>query len=100
MDPNTELQVIRFLDEEGRLKQFPSKKTMRDAVLLYLHEKFEDGRDYTEKEVNAVLTEWSTIGDYFLLRRELVDSGLLGRTPNGGRYWKNKPATESDEGNE
>jgi hypothetical protein len=89
MDQNTEQTVNRFLDEDGKVKQLPSKRSMRDAVLLYMHGKFEEGRDYTEKEVNAVITDWSTIGDYFLLRRELIDSRLLGRTANGSRYWKN-----------
>ena len=83
--------IMRFLDGQGRVKQMPSKLLMRRAVLLYLHAKFETDKDYSEKEVNALLAQWSTIGDYVLLRRELVDSRLLLRLPNGSRYWKNIP---------
>lgn len=78
----------RFLDEEGMIKQLPSKKEARLIVLAYLAEKFEAGKDYTEKQVNAIIDSWHTFGDYFLLRRELIDSGLMKRMSDGSRYWK------------
>ncbi len=84
----------RFLDEEARIKQLPAKKEARIVVLAYLAKKFEAGRDYTEKQVNAIIDSWHTFGDYFLLRRELIDSGLLKRTPDGARYWKKENADE------
>jgi hypothetical protein len=84
----------RFLDDEGNIKQLPSKKDARLVVLSYLAEKFEVGRDYTEKEVNAIIDGWHTFGDYFLLRRELIDSGLMRRTRDGARYWKEEKAEE------
>ena len=80
--------VARFVDTEGRVCQLPMKRDKRCLVLAYLAEKFDFGRDYTEKEVNALLTEWHTFDDFFLLRRELVDSGLLARERNGSRYWR------------
>lgn len=78
----------RFLDEEGKIKQLPAKKEARHIVLAYLAEKFETDRDYSEKEVNAVIDSWHTFGDYFLLRRELIDSGLMRRERDGSRYWR------------
>ena len=60
----------------------------RYAVLVYLSEHFEKDRIYEEWEVNAVCGEWHTFGDYFLLRRELVESGLLCRKRDGSAYWK------------
>ncbi len=78
--------IKRFLDEDGRIKQFPAKHRPRQLVLEYLAEKFEAGRDYTEKEVNAVISEWHTFGDYFILRRELVDRGFMERERDGSRY--------------
>ncbi len=78
----------RFLDEEGKIKQLPAKKEARLTVLAYLAEKFEAGRDYTEKEVNTIIDSWHTFGDYFLLRRELIDSALMQREPDGSRYWR------------
>ncbi len=84
----------RFIDEEGKIKQLPAKKEPRLAVLSYLAEKFETNRDYTEKEVNAIIDSWHTFGDYFLLRRELIDWGLMRRERDGSRYWKEKEKEE------
>lgn len=80
--------LVRFLDSEGRVKIWPSKVAVKLLVLEYISEKFEIGRDYSEREVNAVLNEWHTFRDYFLLRRGIVDAGFLKRTKDGSRYWK------------
>ncbi len=80
--------IKRFLDSSGKITQLPQKQSFRVAALIYLSEKFENNRDYTEKEVNEICEEWHTFGDYFLLRRELVDNGLLFRESNGSRYWR------------
>jgi hypothetical protein len=84
--------VKRFIDEEGKIAQLPAKGAPRLDVLEYLAEKFETGRDYKEKEVNAIIIAWHTFEDYFLLRRELIDHKLLKRTPDGSRYWKEEIA--------
>lgn len=81
-------ELQRFLDEEGKLKQLPAKRSMQLLAFSYLAEKFETGKDYTEHEVNAILSSWHTFGDYFALRRGLIESGLLQRLPNGSKYWK------------
>ncbi len=85
-----EKKIIPFLDENERIKQLPAKFQTKLAVLEYLASKFEIDRDYTEKEVNLMVDNWSTLGDCFLLRRELVDNELLGRTKNGSSYWRIK----------
>lgn len=82
--------IDRFLDEEGRLKQFPAKHTMKQAAYEYIASKFEYDVDYTEYEVNSIISRWHTFGDYFLLRRGLVESGWLVRLRDGSKYWKNK----------
>lgn len=46
-----------------------------------LIDRFEFGRDYSEKEVNEVLA--AVYDDYAILRRYLVDTGRLGRDPYG-----------------
>ncbi len=86
----------RFLDEEGKIKQLPVKKEVRFVVLAYLAEKFLTDRDYTEKEVNGIIDRWHTFGDYFVLRRELIDNGLLCRTSNGAKYWKEEAKLQVD----
>ena len=82
--------IERFLDENGKLKQWPAKQAMRLLVCGYLAEKFACDALYTEQDVNAILSSWHTFGDYFVLRRAMVENGYLSRLPDGSRYWKNK----------
>ena len=81
--------VLRFL-EKGKIRQLPVKTAYKRYVMEYLVSKFETGKDYTEAEVNAVIDEWHTFGDCFILRRELIDAGLLKRLPNGSKYWRER----------
>lgn len=81
--------INQFLDDSGRIAQLSEHSQKRRALLAYLAEKFESDCNYTEREVNEICSKWHTFGDYFLLRRELVDYGLLCREQDGSRYWKN-----------
>jgi hypothetical protein len=85
-----DIDIERFLDEKGRIIQLSQKREIRLAILRYLANRFEDNREYTEKEVNVICEEWHTFEDYFLLRRELIDNHLLRRKVDGSRYWKAK----------
>jgi hypothetical protein len=80
--------IGQFLDDSGKVTQLPRRQTAKRALLEYLIGKFEPDRVYSEREVNAICDEWHTFGDYFLLRRELVDCGLMCRKPDGSRYWR------------
>lgn len=84
--------IERFLDAEGRLKAWPAKRAMQKLMIEYVSVKFEPGRVYSEKEVNAILTKWHTFGDYFILRRGLIEEGLMVRTPNGAEYRRSEVA--------
>lgn len=81
------VNINAFLDDTGKIKQIPVPSRTKVPVLKYLAGKFEPGRDYSEKEVNRIIDAWHTFNDYFILRRLLVDHGLLGRVPDGSRYW-------------
>ncbi|MDD2402137.1 MAG: DUF2087 domain-containing protein [Clostridia bacterium] len=83
-------KIDNFLDENGKLKQLPAKYTIKLLAYDYLASKFENHVEYTEQEVNAIISSWHTFGDYFTLRRGLVDSGWLMRLMDGSKYWKNK----------
>lgn len=80
--------INRFLDESGKIKVWPTKKDMQIEILRYLATKFEFNHDYKEKEINAIIEQWHSFGDYFLLRRGLVDYKLLFRTRDGSKYWR------------
>jgi len=79
--------MVRFLNGE-QICQLPAKDTHKSLILQYLAAKFETGKDYTEGQVNTLIDECHTFGDYFILRRELIDSGFLKRLPNGSKYWR------------
>lgn len=79
-----------YFDRDGRMRDWPSRKrrAMQLSVLARIAERFELGRQFSEKEVNAILKEAILITDYVLIRRELVQSGFLHRTLDGARYWR------------
>jgi len=81
-------ELRKFLDLEGRLTRWPEKMKEQPPLLAYLAAKFEPGRSYTEKEVNAIILEQITFKDYVTLRRALVDFGFVGREIDGSRYWR------------
>lgn len=84
----TELKSVlrNFLDGEGKLTAFPAKRKMKIAALFYLSEKFEAGRDYSEREVNELLLQWHSFSDPATLRRELYDYRFLDRSIDGRTY--------------
>jgi len=82
--------ISPFLDESGRLIQYPARRAKQLVALKYLATKFEPERRYTEKEVNDLLNQWHMFKDWALLRRDLHDSGFLGRSVDGSAYWLNE----------
>lgn len=90
MNPPTPAEAARelghWLDAQGRLTQWPSKRKLQRAAVFYLVAKFERGRVYGEAEVSAVLDSWAPFRDAALLRRTMVEERLLDRTPDGREY--------------
>jgi hypothetical protein len=75
-----------FMDENGRLKQWPTRQKVQRMAADYLAARFKPGREYTEKEVNALLCDWHTFADWALLRRVMFDWGYIDRESDGSRY--------------
>ena len=84
----------KFLDSEGKINKWPTRKEYKLEVLTYLAGKFEPGRAYREKEVNEIIESWHSFRDYFLLRRELINNKLLFRTRDGSKYWREEEKSE------
>jgi hypothetical protein len=78
-------KVLRDYVVGGRLNQLPTKEKKWLVILRWLAMRFEPGKRYTEKEVNAILSEAHS--DYATLRRYLVDYGFTRRERGGGDYW-------------
>ena len=72
----------------------PHERHMQDKKLLvilrYVRDHIEPGRDYSEKEVNAVIARFHP--DTASLRRAMIDCGLMKREAAGGKYWRAETA--------
>lgn len=77
-----------FMDEAYVLRQWPTRFALQQQSLWFFWCRFRYGVEYTEAEVNALLKPFIGFGDHPLIRRELVNKSLLGRTMDGGRYWR------------
>lgn len=89
-----DLIVKVFLDNEGKVKQLPSKLLKYDEVIKYLFTKFDVNKEYAEIEVNFVIRKWSIDIDFVQVRRSLVDYGYLNRSSDGRKYLVNKEKFE------
>lgn len=78
-------KVLRDYTLNGRLTQIPVKSKKEVVILRWLATKFQPGVRYTEKQVNAIVTEVHE--DYATLRRNLVEYGFMRRERGGGDYW-------------
>ena len=85
-----DLNISNYLDGNGKIKVWPSKRKYKLEVLKFLYSRFHEGIYYNEKEVNRIIMDSSLISDYTLLRREMIDNGFLCRTRDCLKYWKGK----------
>ncbi len=76
--------LARFM-RLGRIERYPANITERRELLAWIvSEAVEPGENLTEKQVNERLLSYTD--DVVLLRRYLVDFGLLERTASGSSY--------------
>ena len=76
--------VARFM-RLGRIERYPANTTERRELLAWIvSEAIEPGKHLTEKQVNERLLSYTD--DVAMLRRYLIDFGLLERTPSGSSY--------------
>ena len=80
----------RFLDENGKLKVWPSRQSDKEVAVKYLAGKFDIDKKYHEREVNEILKLWHTFSDWPLLRRELFERGYFSRDKSGTDYLRLK----------
>ena len=80
-DPSNEererAKILKDFFAGERLKSIPAQRKKRVVILQHLVERFEPGRAYPEKEVNAILK--TAHEDFATLRRELIDYGFMKR---------------------
>lgn len=67
-----------------RIKEIPASRKKRLVILKWLVSKFELGINYSEPEVNDIISLYHP--DYATFRRELISSKLMQR--ENGVYWR------------
>ncbi len=81
-------ELKHFVDEEGRLKQWPAKHKLQLLAIPALAEVIPPGQRFTERELNDLLNAHHAFGDAAMLRRFLCDLGYLARERDGSAYWR------------
>lgn len=81
-------KMANYYDSQGRLSRLPSKQPLRVMTLTRIADCFETGRNYTEKEVNAIISQNISFSDVELVRREMIQLQLMGRLRDGSAYWR------------
>lgn len=81
-------KLAYYFDSQGCLTQLPTKQHIRVLALQRIADCFETGRNYTEKEVNAIIRQNISFSDVELVRREMFQLQLIGRLRDGSAYWR------------
>lgn len=80
-----EKAVKKYFDSEGRLLKFPKKEKERVIILIEIAKYLDNEIKYTEKELNSIIEKKYV--DYVLLRRYMIEYGLIDRKADGSSYW-------------
>ncbi|MBI5666961.1 MAG: metalloregulator ArsR/SmtB family transcription factor [Chloroflexi bacterium] len=84
-----ERKVFKTFCDGERIVRLPTSEKKFLVLLRWLASQFEYGVQYPEKQVNEIIKRHHE--DYALLRREMVDWGLMRREK--GIYWRVPPET-------
>lgn len=79
-------KVLRHFDEGGIMVRWPGKTSHQTLCLWVIWSHIPAGERFSEAELNQFIVEAHSFGDHALLRRSLVDAGMLARTPDGRLY--------------
>ncbi len=81
-------RVARCFDATGRLQRWPTKQSEQIVTLWVVWSQLPDGARMGEAKISSLLTRWHDFDDYALLRRRLIDLGLVQRTQTSSIYRK------------
>lgn len=79
-------KIIATFFNGKRLTQIPVQRKKRDVILKEIAKEFEIGKEYSEKEVNLIISEFHD--DFCTLRREFIMNRLF--TRDNGVYTRVK----------
>lgn len=76
MTPEEE-KILQVFTRDGELLQMPARRNKQLVILRWVVERFEPDVQYPEKQMNEILKQINP--DYSMLRRYLIDAGLMQR---------------------
>lgn len=79
-------RLARLFDREGQLLRWPGKRGMEASCLWVIWSRIPARQSFSETQLNDLLNTLHRFGDHALLRRGLIDCGLMTRTPDGREY--------------
>lgn len=81
-------QIQNYLNIDGKVKIWPSKRKNKVLILEYIVKDLKSDESYTEKELDEHICKYIAFEDYVIVRRELYENKFVDRTQNGQEYWK------------
>ncbi|MBL9049601.1 MAG: DUF2087 domain-containing protein [Tabrizicola sp.] len=76
----------RCFDAEGRLTRWPARTSVQHQVLWVLWSHLPRGEPMTERQISDRLNDWHLFGDAAIIRRTLLELGLVTRTTDCREY--------------
>ncbi len=88
--------LAKYFDGDGRLVRWPSKFSHREPCVWVMWSRLVPREVYSEKQINDLLKANLGFSDYVVVRRWLIDLGLVSRTADGREYRRveKKPVPE------
>ena len=81
-----QLERALRLWENGLMTRWPKQISVQRLCMWVFWADLPGKTDMTEKQVNAILNARHSFGDHAILRRSLVEHGLVQRTTDGSVY--------------
>jgi hypothetical protein len=79
-------QVLRCFDDDGVLTRWPKKTQQQKLALWWCWSLLPARREMPEAHVNEMLKRQNGFGDHVLMRREMVDWGMMSRSTDCRLY--------------
>jgi len=95
-NPKHVREALRHFDADGLLVRWPKKFSIRMLALWVMWSRIPARTPLTEPELGELLTAQHHFGDHALLRRLLVDHGMVDRTADGRRYERREVRPPAD----
>lgn len=89
-------RLLRYFDEAGRLSRWPNKLNEQLTCLWVVWSRLPPRDGFSERAFSARLLADHSFADFALVRRELVDHGLVSRTDDCQDYRRVERAPPAD----